>query len=84
MIGLLFPINDTELVIHTDESIPNPNVSFQVGNVEEFIEEHKNKGKALMEPFDIRCGKCAIIQDPDGNNIEIMDITKFVKPRYDA
>ena len=38
MIGLLFPGNDTELVLHKNESLPDPNVSYQVDDVLEFIE----------------------------------------------
>ena len=85
MIGLLFPGNDTELVLHCDESLPDPNVSYQVENVLDFVEEYKRKGfKVIVEPFDIRCGKCAILEDPEGHSIEIMDIIKFGEPRYDA
>lgn len=85
MIGLLFPGNDTELVLHCDESLPDPNVSYQVDNVLLFVEKYERKGfKVLVEPFDIRCGKCAILEDLEGHSIEIMDITKFGKPRYDA
>ena len=84
-IGLLFPGNDTELVLHCDESLPDPNVSYQVENVLEFVEKYKRKGfKVVVEPFDIRCGKCAILEDPEGHSIEVMDITKFGKPRFDA
>ena len=85
MIGFLFPSNDTELVIHCDESLLNPNVSYQVEDVLEFVEVYRRKGnKVLVEPFDIRCGRCAILEDPEGNGIEIMDISKFGEPRYDA
>ena len=85
MVGLLFPGNDTELVLHCDESLPDPNVSYQVDDVLEFVKEYRNKGyKVLVEPFDIRCGKCAILEDPEGHSVEIMDITKFGEPRYDA
>ena len=85
MIGLIFPGNDTELVLHCDESLPDPNVSYQVDDVERFVKDYKAKGyMVLVEPFDIRCGKCAILEDPEGHSIEVMDITKFGKPRYDA
>ena len=85
MIGLLFPGNDTELVLHCDEALPDPNVSYQVDDVPDFVEKYKKRGfKVLVEPFDIRCGKCAILEDPEGHSIEIMDITKFGEPRYDA
>lgn len=85
MLGLIFPGNDTELVLHRDENLPDPNVSYQVDDVMEFIEEYRQQGyKVLIEPFDIRCGKCAILEDPEGHSIEVMDITKFGKPRYDT
>ena len=85
MIGLLFPGNDTELVLHCDESLPDPNVSYQVDDVLDFVEKYKKRDfKVLVEPFDIRCGKCAILEDPEGHSVEIMDITKFGEPRYDA
>ena len=86
MAGMLFTCNDSELVLHTNDSLPNPNVSFQVENVEEFIEKYRKKGyRVLVEPFDIRCGKCAEVSDPYGNNIEVMDLTKFDGvPRFDA
>jgi catechol 2,3-dioxygenase-like lactoylglutathione lyase family enzyme len=42
--GMLFPGNNSELVLHTDEKLPNPNVSFQVENVEAFVEEKGVQG----------------------------------------
>jgi len=85
MIGLLFPGNDTELVLHCDESLPDPNVSYQVDDVQKFVKEYQHRGfKVLVEPFDIRCGKCAILEDPERHSIEIMDISKFGEPRFDA
>jgi predicted enzyme related to lactoylglutathione lyase len=85
MIGLLFPGNDTELVLHCNESLPDPNISYQVDDVLSFVETYILRGcKVLVESFDIRCGKCAILQDPEGHSVEVMDITKFGEPRYDA
>ncbi|MCJ7730833.1 VOC family protein [Candidatus Bathyarchaeota archaeon] len=85
MIGLLFPGNDTELVLHCNEDLPDPNISYQIDDVLSFVEEYRLRGcKVLVEPFDIRCGKCAILQDPEGHSVEVMDITKFGEPRYDA
>ena len=84
MIGLLFPGNDTELVLHRDESLPDPNISYQVKDVIGFVEQYRESGyQVIVEPFDIRCGKCAILEDPEGHSVEIMDITKFGEPRFD-
>ena len=86
MAGLLFPGNDSELVLHIDDSLPNPNISFQVEDVDDFVEEYREKGyNVLVEPFNIRCGMCAVLSDPYGNCIEVMDLTKFDGvPRFDA
>jgi predicted enzyme related to lactoylglutathione lyase len=86
MIGMLFPDNDTELVLHMNKNLPNPNVSFQVEDVMAYVEEYKSKGyRVLEEPFNIRCGKCAVLEDPYGNGVEVMDLTKFDgKPRFDT
>ena len=86
MAGLLFPGNDSELVLHIDDSLPNPNISFQVEDVDDFVEEYREKGyNVLVEPFNIRCGMCAVLSDPYGNGIEVMDLTKVDGvPRFDA
>ncbi len=84
-IGFVFTESDSEIVIHTDPSIPNPDFSFLVDNVVSFCKEYKRKEyKVVKEPFDVRTGKFALLEDPDGNIIQIIDLTKFNnKPRYD-
>ena len=78
MVGLLLPENNSELVIHTDPTLQNPSYSFSVKNVEEFCRTYKEKGyKIVVDPFDVRCGKYAVLEDPDGNTMEIVDLTKF-------
>ena len=85
MIGFTFAKSDSEIVIHNDASLPNPDFSFSVENVETFCEEFERKGyKILLRPIDVRCGKLAVLSDLDGNRISIIDLTKFGgKPRYD-
>ena len=85
MIGFTFQESDLEVIIHSDPSIPNPSVSFLVKNVEEFCEEYKKKGyNVVTEPFEVRCGKYAVLADPDGNELPIIDLTKFGnRPKYD-
>lgn len=86
MIGFTFPESDAEIVIHSDPSIPNPDFSFLVDDVECMCDGLRGEGTRIgKEPIDVRCGKFAIICDVDGNNIPIIDLTKFGgKPRYDA
>ncbi|MDD5750391.1 MAG: VOC family protein [Candidatus Pacebacteria bacterium] len=85
MIGFIFEQSDSEIVIHTDPNIPKGEYSYLVEDVVEFCEEVKKQGyKVLSEPFEVRPGKYALLSDPDGNEIPIIDLSKFGgKPRYD-
>ena len=78
MIGFSFQQSDSEIVIHSDPNLPNPFFSFLVRNVEEFCDEYKRKGfRIVKEPFEVRCGKFAVLADPDGNELPIIDLTKL-------
>jgi predicted enzyme related to lactoylglutathione lyase len=85
MVGFLFPGNDSELVIHTGPAQDSPPYSFSVEDVVEFCDRFRGMGyKVLMEPFEVRCGMYAVLSDPDGNRINIIDLKKFGgEPRYD-
>ena len=85
MIGFVFPQSDSEIVIHNHPEFPNPDFSFLVENVEKFCKEfRRNGGNVMKEPFDVRTGKFAVIQDLDKNPIPIIDLTKFGgRPKYD-
>lgn len=85
MIGFVFEQSDSEIVIHADPNLPKFDYSYLVENVASFCEDFKKQGNAvLVEPIDVRPGKYAILSDPDGNEIPIIDLTKFGgKPKYD-
>jgi predicted enzyme related to lactoylglutathione lyase len=84
MVGFQLAESDSEIVIHDDPEMPNPDFSFLVRNVERFCAVYTKKGGAVIrKPFDVRCGRFAVLADPDGNEINIVDLTKFGnKPRY--
>ena len=84
MIGFVFQESDSEIVIHNDVTLPNPSFSFLVSDVETFCNEYQKNGyRVAKEPFEVRCGKYAILIDPDGNELPIIDLTKFSnKPKY--
>jgi lactoylglutathione lyase len=84
MIGFVFAGSDSEIVIHNDMSIHNPSFSFLVENVEEFCDEYQKKGYTVAQkPFDVRCGKFAVLSDPDGNELQIIDLTRSGdEPKY--
>jgi len=85
MVGFLFPGNDSELVIYTGPKLDSPSYSFSVEDVVEFCQRYREQGyTVLMEPFEVRCGMYAVLADPDGNRINIIDLKKFSgEPRYD-
>lgn len=84
-IGFIFDESDSEIVIHNDSTLPKFDYSFQVDDVEEFCKKYLEKGyKVVKDPFEVRCGKMAILEDLDANILPIIDLTKFGgKPRYD-
>ena len=78
MIGFTFKKGSSEIVIHSDPSLPNPSFSFLVKNVEEFCDNYRQKGfKVVKKSFEVRCGRYAVLSDPDGNELPIIDLTKF-------
>jgi catechol 2,3-dioxygenase-like lactoylglutathione lyase family enzyme len=85
MIGLGLAESDAEVVIHTDPAIPSPDFSFLVADVETLCEEHEKGGQRfILRPIEVRTGSFAVLADPDGNPIPIIDLKKFGgKPRYD-
>ena len=84
MIGFVFEQSDSEVVIHSNSDIPKFDYSYLVDDVVEFCENFKKSGyKLILEPIDVRPGKYAVLQDIDGNEIPIIDLSKFGgKPRY--
>ena len=76
--GLLFPESDTEIVLHADPAIPGQvEVHYLVDDVPAAVQKYTEQGcKLLVEPFDIRMGKCAVIQDPFGTRLCILDMSK--------
>ena len=85
MIGFQLEQSDAEIVIHNDPNIPDFTFSYLVENVEEFIKEKQGQGLQLtFGPINVRTGKYALLEDPDGNQIPIIDLTAFGgQPRYD-
>ena len=81
-IGLLFPETDAELVLHNDPSIPSSvEVHYLVDDVVAIVAEYVTKGcELLVAPFDITIGKCAVIKDPFGIRLCILDLTKRFLP----
>ena len=81
-IGLVFPETDAEIVLHNDPNMPSSvEVHYLVDDVVTVVAEYVVKGcQLLVEPFDITIGKCAVIKDPFGIRMCILDMTKGARP----
>ncbi len=77
-IGLVFLESDAEIVLHNDPGIPSSvEVHYLVDDVIEATAACAAQGcQILVEPFDITIGKCAMIADPFGTRLCILDMTK--------
>jgi lactoylglutathione lyase len=79
--GLVFPESDAEIVVHCNPDIPSRvEVHYLVENVISAVQTLETKGcRILVDPFDIAIGKCAVIEDPFGTRLCILDMTKGVR-----
>ena len=86
MIGYQMSKSTSEIVIHADPSLPKFDYSFLVKDVVSFCEQVRQAGfYVVRDPFDVRCGKFALLEDQDGNIIPIIDLTAFGGvARYDS
>ena len=77
-IGLVFPESDAEIVLHNDPDMPSSvEVHYLVDDVVASVAEYTAQGcRVLVKPFDITIGKCAVIEDPFGTRLCILDMTK--------
>jgi lactoylglutathione lyase len=81
-IGLVFQESDAEIVLHCDPNIPSSvEVYYLVDNVIAAVADYAaHECQVLVTPFDITIGKCAVIKDPFGTRLCILDITKGARP----
>jgi lactoylglutathione lyase len=72
--GLGMPGTDTELVLHTDLG---PEVDLLVDSVDTALERFVEAGGTIIKkPFDILIGRCAVVRDPFGNTLVMLDQSK--------
>src|SRR5947209_7035334 len=76
--GLAFLETDAEIVLRREQNIPSRvEVHYLVDDVIVAARTFATKGcRVLVEPFDIAIGKCAVIEDPFGIRLCILDMTK--------
>lgn len=76
--GLGFPETDAEIVLHNDATLPSKvEVHYLVDDVVTAVKMlHEQGCETVVAPFDIVIGKCAVIRDPFGITLSILDMTK--------
>jgi predicted enzyme related to lactoylglutathione lyase len=81
-VGMGFPETDAEIVLHRIPDLPSEvDVHYLVDHVGDAVRFFRDKGcQILVEPFDIPIGQCAVIQDPFGVVLSILDMTKGPRP----
>ena len=73
--GLRLPDSETELVLQTER--PGLEVDLTVQSADEAATRWTVLGgKVIAGPFDIRIGRCVVVQDPWGNPLVLLDTSK--------
>jgi lactoylglutathione lyase len=73
--GLRLPGSNAELVLQTER--PRVETDLTVESVEAAVERFVDGGGRLLAgPFEIQIGKCAVVADPVGNVLVMLDASK--------
>ena len=73
--GLRLPESDAELVLQTEEQ--RQEVDLLVDSADEAAKwVEQAGGKVIVPPFDIQIGRCVVLEDPWGNPLVLLDMTK--------
>lgn len=73
--GLAFPDGDGELVLQTER--PQPETDLVVESVPAAVERWVSSGGSVIAgPFEIQIGMCAVVRDPFGNVLVMLDWSK--------
>jgi lactoylglutathione lyase len=72
-VGMGMPDTDAEIVLHTMDLPREWSVYYLVDDVRSAV---SGETQVLREPFEIAIGWCAVLADPFGNPVGILDMTK--------
>jgi predicted enzyme related to lactoylglutathione lyase len=77
-VGLGFAETDAEIVLHRFPGFPSRiEVHYLVDDVLAAVRVLEQHGcRVLVAPFDIPIGSCAVIEDPFGVRLNLLDMTK--------
>jgi predicted enzyme related to lactoylglutathione lyase len=73
--GLRLPESNAEIVIQTER--PQLETNLTVASADAAAEAVVAAGgRVVMAPFDIRIGRCTVVEDPWGNRLVLLDVSK--------
>src|SRR5437879_2742991 len=73
--GLRIPGTDAEIVVQTER--PEMEVNLTVASADGAVEAIVAAGgRVVVPPFDIPIGRCAVVADPWGNRLVVLDNSK--------
>lgn len=77
-VGMGMSETDAEIVLHDNADMPKESlVHYLVDDVVKAVEHFTAQGCIIcVQPFDVVIGKCAVIEDPFGNVLNLIDMTK--------
>ncbi len=81
-VGLGMPEMDAEIVLEGGTELPaGASVHYLVDDVMAAVDLLEAQGcSTLVAPFEITIGRCAVVADPFGNTLSILDMTKGPLP----
>jgi len=77
-VGMGMAETDAEIVLHDNADMPKDiSVHYLVDDVLQAVDHFAAHGCIIRaQPFDLVIGKCAVLEDPFGNTLAILDMTK--------
>jgi lactoylglutathione lyase len=76
-VGMGMPETDAEIVLHTMDIPAEESLYYLVDDVLAAVSAYQREGCVIRKPpFDIAIGKCAVLEDPFGNTVGILDMSK--------
>jgi lactoylglutathione lyase len=80
-VGLSMPDTDAEIVLHTMDLPPDLTVYYLVDDVRSAVAAYTVEGGTVRTPpFDVAVGQCAVLEDPFGNAVCVIDLTRGRRP----
>lgn len=74
-VGLVLPHSEAEIVLHNEAGTEE--IDLLVESADAAAQQFAAAGgKVVVPPFDIQIGRCVVVQDPWGNELVLLDMSK--------